>query len=408
MLRVVTHMTITQRANAGFTDRKKVILMEFVASYNWESKWMDLTDRGKITIPRKLYTVDQYNQAIPLTGSLANIGGFTEGTNPLFMRGDKVTLSSGYQYRTADGTWITQVSGTDGVPKTIEGYISKVYAKTPIEFDVEDNMWILKQTALSNKTFTATDTLENILKYIVNTANTQHGTTLTYSALTKTNFGQFLVQNETAAQLLSRLKKLYGFHSYFRGDELRCGILIYNIADMQKHVFIMNGPEGNVCDGGQDLEYQRKDDIVLSARAYNTVESSSGTCKDGTPKTKKERIEILATIDKDVAGYKVITKGEQVAEAQEGERRTFFYPGAKTVAELADLAIAELQKYYYTGLKGKFMSFGIPYVRHGDHVELRNPENPEQDGVYKVKGVEYTGAPANGLKQLIELDFRII
>ena len=35
-----------------------------------------------------------------------------------------------------------------------------------------------------------------------------------------------------------------------------------------------------------------------------------------------------------------------------GERRTLFFPGAKTTDDLAAKAIAEIQKYYYDGLKG--------------------------------------------------------
>lgn len=402
-------MTITQRANSDFPNRTKVVRMGYLASYNWISRWLDLTDKGKVIIPRRISCVDEHNTPIPLYGNRVNIGGYTSGVDPLIMRGDKVVISSGYQYKNANGVWVKQLSGSDGVPQMLEGYISRVYAKTPIEFDVEDNMWILKQTAMPNKTFSASDTLEDILKLICTTANTQHEVTFTSSALTQTNFGQFTVQNESAAQLLNRLNKLYGFHAYFRGNELRCGVLAYNIADMQRHTFVMNGPKGNVCADGQELEYQRREDVVLSARAYNTIEQSNGTCKDGSPKTKRTRIEVLVTIDsRNPNGVvRVIPSGEHAPEALEGERITFFYPGATTTDKLGKLALEQLKKYYYTGMKGRFKAFGIPFVRHGDHVEIINPEQPEQNGVYKVKGVEYNGSPEEALKQIIELDFKV-
>lgn len=411
MLRVVTNITIKQRANTDFPNRDKTIRLDYLADYSWTSRWLDLTDKGSITIPRRITCVDEFGAAIPLYGNRVNIGGFTKGVDPLFMRGDKITLSSGYLYKNDKGVWIKQISGSDVVPALLDGYISKVYSKTPIQFDIEDNMWILKQTAMSNQTFSSSDTLEDILKLICSKVYDQHKITFTSTALTQTNIGQFMVQNETAAQLLNRLNRLFGFHAYFRGNELRCGVLVYDIKDFQRHTFIMNGPDGNVCADGQDLEYQRREDVVLSARAYNTIEESTGaTCKDGSQKTKRTRIEVLVTFDNANPNglVTVIPKGEHAAEAMEGERRTFFYPGAKTTTELGELAKEELKKYYYTGLKGKFKAFGIPFVRHGDHVEIINPEQPEQNGVYMVKGVEYSGSPQDALKQLIELDFRII
>jgi hypothetical protein len=89
-----------------------------------------------------------------------------------------------------------------------------------------------------------------------------------------------------------------------------------------------------------------------------------------------------------------------------GERRTLHFLGAKTTNELAKLAENELRKYYYTGLKGKFVTFGIPYVRHGDNVDILDAILPERNGRYKVKAVQYSGGVI-GLRQEIELDYLI-
>ena len=413
MFRVFSNMTIKQRPNNTFKNRNKSIKLDFVNYFEWNSKWSDMTDNGKVIIPKNLQYKDENNAFNPLNGSKVNIGGYTEGVEPLIMRGDKVTLDSGYMYFNKEGREVLEMTGQIIPPSTvksqslIEGYISKVYSNTPIEFDVEDNMWILKQTPITNKTFTANDTLEDILKLIVDKANEIFKTSLTYNALTKTNFGEFLCGNETASQLLNRLHSTYGFNSYFRGNELRCGLIIYNPNDTQTQVFIMNGAEGNVCADGQELEYQRREDVILSARAYNTItEQTGGTTKDSQSKTRKNRIEVLCTIQNGVETTKVIEKGEYVPEAMEGERRTFFFPEATTTTRLSELAFEKLKQYYYTGLKGSFETFGIPFVRHGDNVDLRNPINPEQNGIYKVKGVSYFGG-VDGLRQRIELDFKL-
>ena len=90
-----------------------------------------------------------------------------------------------------------------------------------------------------------------------------------------------------------------------------------------------------------------------------------------------------------------------------GERRTLFFPGATSIQQLADLAADELRKYYYTGFKGKFTTFGLPFVRMGDNVNIIDNILPERNGLYKVKSVAYSGG-VNGLRQVVELDYKIL
>lgn len=402
MFRPVTNITITQRPNTDMPGRTRVISLDFLNYYSWQSTWTRQTDNGKIVIPRNLYYRDETNKLNPLNGTRVNIGGFTAGADPLFMRGDRVVIESGYKYD--DPSILRTVNDTKIIAT---GYISKVYAKTPIEFDIEDNMWLLKQTPMPGRTFTVTDKLEDVVGYIIETVNDVHGVSLTHNTLTDTPAGTIIeVGNETASQLLDRIKRLYGFNAYFRGDELRCGIFNYIPSDASTHIFIMNGQRGNVPAQGQELEYQRKEDLSLSAVAYSTITADAGgTTKDGHSKKKKQRIEVLVEYRNGKMSGKEITTGS-VPAATEGERRTFFFPEATTAARLIELAQAQLLKYYYTGLRGKFTAFGIPYVRHGDNVTIKNPLQPEYDGTYKVRGVEYTGG-MEGLRQIIELDYKV-
>ena len=57
-------------------------------------------------------------------------------------------------------------------------------------------------------------------------------------------------------------------------------------------------------------------------------------------------------------------------------------------------------------MKGKFKTFGLPFVKHGDYVDIIDPVLPERNGRYVVKGVGYEGG-INGLRQEIELDYLI-
>lgn len=394
MYNVTYNIKITQRTNG----RTGVLVFDFVEKYEWDSSWKNMTDKGTISLPKNLYYTDEDGAKHPLAGSTANVGGYTE--NPFFMRGDKISLESGYSYFNKAGVQIFESR------KIFDGYISKVNSGIPIELEVEDSMWVLKQTPLANKTYKSTDSLESIMKDVIAQVNKTQGTALTYRALNVTNFGQLIVNNETAAQLLNRLHKTFGFNSYFRDEELRCGSLIYVESDSSTQTFIMNGVDGNVLAEGQELVYQRKDDIKISALAHNTIEQLTGeSTKDNKPKTKQTRLEVLVSIVNGKRIDRPIAKGEVVPANEDGERMTFFFPSAKNTKDLADLASAKLIQNYYTGLKGKFIVYGIPYVRHGDYVLIKNPQQPEQNGRYKVKAVTYTGG-TDGNRQEIEIDYK--
>jgi hypothetical protein len=265
-------------------------------------------------------------------------------------------------------------------------------------------MWKLKQIPVATHTFSKTDTLESILKYLL-----KDYPQFTVATNTETTFGNFTVGNETVAEALSRLRKTYRFESYFRGNTLFSGSLVYTPLVPKVRTFTFQSKVDYGAIISDELEYKRKDDIVLSAVASNTIEEKTGkTTKDGHEKTKKTRLEVLVTLRNGSDEPEVFIKpanGDFPANTG-GERRTFFFPGATSIEKLKELATAELKKYYYTGFKGKFVTFGIPFTRMGDNVQIIDPILPERNGLYKVRGVEYSGG-VNGLRQTIELDYLI-
>lgn len=391
MYRCVTNISF-QQVTAGRTGK---LFFDFVNEFESSDSWRDLTNNGKITLPKNLYYKDAAGKVQPLHGTNINIGGF--GLVPLFLRGDKVQIEAGYKYYNKTGR---EVLDTDIM---FTGYITKVRSKIPIELELEDSMWLLKQTPAPTKTFAASDTLEDILQVLIDAVNNTHNTKFTRLAITKTTFGEFQIGSETVAQVLQRMQKQYGFEFYFRGDQLRGGILIYIESEAQTQYFKF---QENIIE--DELEYRRKDDIVLSVLAHNTlIEDTGKVCKDGSRKTKRSRISVLVTIKngKRQPDY-VIQQGTPVPENIEGERTTFFDPGAKTITELGNNAYDHLIKYYYDGYRGTFTTFGIPFVRQGDNADVRDAILPERDGLYKIKKVEYFGG-INGLRQKITLDYRI-
>ena len=403
MYRVVTNITIRQITQINNTPlRNKTINFNFVNELSCSDSWRDFTNQGEVTLPMNLYVRDANNKLVSIVG---NIGGY-DGS-PLLMRGDMVTMDWGYRFFKGNTEIFEGTADQATGSHLFIGYISHVSSQKPIRFRCEDNFWKLKQTPCPIHTFKETDSLEYIVNYLLAVYN--NGKPLsdqfTFKPMTITTFGAFRVGNETIAEVLARLRKQFHFESYFRGNELRCGSTVYIESEANKHTFTF---QYNIID--DDLEYRRKDDLVLSIVASNKIEEETGeTTKDGHAKTKCKRLEVLLTLrnGSDKPDIFIKQDHEDYPTNTGGERMTLPYPGAKSIQELIDLATVELKKYYYTGFKGKFTTFGLPFVKTGDNVQLVDPILPERNGLYKVKSVDYKGG-INGLRQTIELDYAII
>lgn len=404
MYRCVTYITIFQKATTDFPLRKTVLNFDFVTEFENSDGWRDLTNNGKITLPKNLYYRDQNNKLQPLNGTNINVGGFSKNT-PTFLRGDKVTIRAGYRYYNKEHREIEDTS------LFFEGYISKVESKIPIVLHIEDNMWVLKQTPLQPATFNNSNTLEDILQYIVSSANSLYGTSFTTFAITKagaqvTHLNQSIIIGvETASQLLQRLQRSFGLEFYFKGNELRGGLLVYIPSEAVNHNFHFQ--ENIISD---ELEYQRKEDVILSCHASNMITENEGFCKDGSIKTKKKKLEVLVTIinNPKIGGplytTLIINQGDRVPPNIEGERLDFHGIDGNTHEEIAANAYKKLATFYYTGFHGTFTTFGIPFVAQGDNAVIVDKVLPERNGTYKVKQVDYSGG-VNGLRQKIHLDY---
>jgi hypothetical protein len=104
--------------------------------------------------------------------------------------------------------------------------------------------------------------------------------------------------------------------------------------------------------------------------------------------------------------YQEKKKGEEYPANVEGERKTLYFWDIKNTKDLFNKGVEELQKFYYEGFKGKFTTFGMPYVKLGDNVTIKDNILPERNGRYKVKGVEYSGGK-DGHRQIITLDYKL-
>lgn len=406
MFRCKNYIKIEQQPSVDWPNRKTVLNFDFVTLFESSDSWRDLTNKGKLTLPKNLYFKDVDGKLKPLKGTNINVGGFSSSA-PLFLRGDKVTITAGYKYFDKNRREIEDIS------PMFAGFITKVGSKIPIELELEDNMWLLKTTPVPIKVFNKTNTLEDILKFIVTYVNALKGTNFSIREIikpgsAKTYFNQsFYTYGEMASQLLMRLQKTYGFEFYFSGNELRGGTLIYIEAEAAYLNFRFQ--ENIISD---ELEYKRKDDIILSCKATNMITETQGVTKDGSIKTKLKRLEVLVTVKSNPKPgeleytYVQIKRGDYIPENTSGERHDFKGLQGSTAAEIAAKAYEQLKKFYYTGLRGTFTTFGIPFIKQGDYAVIKNPKLPEQDGTYKIKAVDYSGG-INGLRQVAHIDYKL-
>lgn len=408
MFRCVTKISIQQiTTSASGVKRNKLLLFDFVNSFNCSSNWTDLTNNGKIIIPKNIAVRDKMGKLVPIYDNNNPINGWDSNT-PLFLRGDSVTINFGYRYSDSIGNDILDIA-----PLPIfTGYITKVVSKKPIELEIEDSMWLLKQIPAQggdNGLFRQSAyTWEQALREMLKT------TPFKVNALTETSIGDFRVENETVCQVLDRVRKDYHLEAYFANvidpktkdvvTELRTGSKVYIDSEAVTSVFKF---QYNIID--DNLDYSRKDDVILSAICYSVNKfTSTEMTKRGKTKTKSERLEILVYWDFNKQVYKYIKKQNDVSYPPniQGERRTFYFWNIKNETDLFDQGVLQLKKYYYTGFKGSFTTFAIPYVKLGDNVALLDNILPERNGLYKVRGVEYSGG-VGGHRQTISLDYLI-
>ena len=408
MYRVLVKISFTQQPSDSFPTRTGTIIFPTCHEYEVMSTWDTLTDDGTITLPRNISVKTSDGKTIYLQNTTENLGGFSDGS-PLFLRGDKVKIEHGYAYDDARGNEIAPLS------TVFDGYISEVTSKKPFVLKVEDNMWILKQKpakGLNGRTFfpRKTYTIEKVMRELFQNA----GLSFTVNDLTNTTAGDFYTQNETIAEVLARLRKDYNFKAYFKGSELRIGSKVYIPADLidpvtkqQKKPYVFHFQQNIIED---DLNYQRKEDLTISAVARTTDEEEvvGKHTKDGHAKTKKVKLEVLITFanGSDTPTYFVASKDKPIPPNTGGQRFDFVYPRGTTLDQLKANATEDLRLKYYTGLRGKFTTFGIPFVQFGDDIGLIDKLLPEKNGRYRVKSVKYSGG-VKGLRQEIELDFLI-
>ena len=402
-LRCFNYIQITQQPTAALPDRGKTITLDYLHSYEINTGWENLTNTAKVVIPKNVIAQDLQGNDVPLQGTNIAIG---NGNNPLFLRGDKISLQAGYWY--LDGFGIEQ----QYVKLLFTGYITKVFAKLQITLECENNAFLLKQVPAPSKVWGNNISLQGMITQCLGATNAAQNAGITVKTQSNTSIsfenGTFYTKLETVAQVLERIKRDLHIDSYMKGTELRIGYPVYWPGDVQdiNRPFIFHKNKNIISD---NLQYMRKDDIVMSATAQSFYkEKQAATTKDGHTKTKSKMLRVFIWSDPKTQTIKskIITDPSEVPVNEQGQRFSFFFPFASSTNELIKLATSKLEQSYYTGFRGSFTTFGMPYIPFGDNVKIIDPALPDKEGIYKIKAVKYTGGIGLGIRQELFIDYR--
>lgn len=445
------YINIEQKSSSSDkTSRNSKYELLFVNSFEYNTTYKELSNTGSITIPRKTYIKDvntgkistirtsdknvnkyEYESRFNSLDKSDNIDlDFASTTNkyiPIIRTGDVISFELFYNYfeekvtetENSNGDLEFDISETINETKRVisnNNYITQVvYDDDLITIKYENYIWLCKQYAMNNIQYMKSGSIDNQIKDIIvktlNDINKLNGTNLKLEIDDfKSNLENFTLytDNETFSQFLKRIKDLFHFEVYFIDNILNIRYVIpqKNTKTNDLPLFSM---EDNII--SDNLEYKLNTDIKLSAVGNNTInEDSNEQTKSGKSKKKRTKLEVYSYINKEgnIKSVQIGTEKtgkldlmEKVPSEESGERRSFPFPLARNIDELAKFVEDSLVKYNYSGFRGSFTTFLSPVVESGDNINIYIDKNSEKNGTYRVSSVRYKIDNSGGRQDIV-------
>lgn len=328
----------------------------FLKGFETNESYEMLTDKCTIVLPRKYQTMQGQD--------------LFSGLNPIFKRGDKFVIESGY---------------FPNIRTNFTGYIRAVNVNLPITIECEDSMYLLKTTTFNIPAKVPLITKSKKGKYLKrpkvdisalpdyeleDLLNIIIPDDIEFTTGGKVTINNLRVSNATACEILEKLKEFYGLFSYFVGTKLYVGFAA-NAADTIEQELKFEDQVINQ----NDLYYKQAEEINIKVKCI------------GVNSTTNQRTEVEVGPD-------------------EGELRTYHYMnlGKEKLTELANERLKEVR---YTGYFGVLETFLEPNLRPGDRVKLTSVKLPERNGTYLVKSVRRVVDVDMGGRQFLELGVKV-
>ncbi len=314
------------------------VIINYVNSITIIESIKKLSDTGTIILPREYLEASVNGSKKTFAGK--NILDFIKVDNA-------VTIELGYD---------------DDLATEFTGYVTSISADIPLVIKCEDEMFKLRKSNFA-KAFSSVSLLQ-LLKTI--------SPGYSYDILDDIKLGKFTLNNESAYQILERLRKDYGLHARFVGKVLQVGFII-SLVPQTVHQINMNR---NVRAIQNDLKFVRKEDFKILFKAISIN-------RDGS------RIK-----------YEFGDKG--------GAQRTLHFMN-KTKETLKLLTEKNYKSLNFDGYRGTIPTWGLPRTKAGDSVQITDPnyENSEHDGKYLIEEVIKKFNSTDGFKRINKIGLKL-
>ncbi|MGR3790670.1 hypothetical protein ACUXZJ_07140 [Flavobacterium sp. TN-1] len=265
----------------------------------------------------------------------------------LINKGDTILIEAGYNGK---------------LNKEFEGYIANIGADIPLVLECEDEMYKLKKLPKVSKTFSSCS-LKDIVSFLLPTYETE---------VVDMDLGKFMIDNASAFEVFEKLKKDCRLWFYFKEKKLIVGLLI-DLKPHQTHNYIF----GKNIRKSTDLKFE-------------TSEARKVLVKVTSPQKGKEKV-----------FYEYGEKG--------GDEININAPLNMAKKAIEQLAENEYKNRKRSGYTGTIDGWAVPTVEHGDCVDLRDPNYPDQhrDGRYLVDSVKILLNETDGFKRQSKLSYKL-
>ena len=295
-----------------------------------DSSRTSLGDTATITLPHKYYVTDEKDEY------LANV----------IKPGVEVTIKLGYK---------------PDLYEEFTGFVASVTPNTPVKIYCEDQMYNLKRSRPSPKSWPST-TLKDVIMYLV------PGARLEVPAINLTNFK--VDGKGSVAYALDKIKQAYGLDIYYRNGKLFAG-LAYSDPDAIAAGTVYYDMEKNVIE--PRLNYRSIADVRFKIKAISVLPNN--------------------------------TRIEATAGDEDGALQTLHFYNITTTGELQILANESLGKLKYDGYEGDLLTFGQPMARHGQVAHLTDNRYGTRTGQNFIDRVVTTFGE-NGFRRQVHLGRR--
>ncbi|MDR3326906.1 MAG: hypothetical protein LBT04_02040 [Prevotellaceae bacterium] len=329
-------------------DNKK-ISFDYCNQIEIKTSCKNLTDTATVKVPRKFFWKEK-----PLTDFIT--------------QGNPITISIGYE---------------EYVIETLfKGYIKSIENNTPVVINCENEMWNFKKITVPAEKIKKFDLKKYIEKYSAG---------IKVDITENLSFGSLDITNGMSlAQALDKIMQTYPYLLGYFQDGIFKGVLSTKrwLTAPKPTVF---DPERNIV--SDSLKYTIAEDVKICMKAVSI---------------QRDNTQLTAVAPSRAFTVKTDKNGKKTYTVKSGwEQRQEFCPQCTTQAEVQAYAEKRATEWLTDKMEGTITAFGVPLVRKGGLVQLKDANRAERNNrKFVIDGVDYTFG-TGGYRQIITLGYEI-